>query len=61
MALSIQRDSFEYLAMTGRLHACVAALLAALVVGCSTSSTIEPVTDPGALKPLRYPLRHSPR
>jgi hypothetical protein len=53
MALSIQRDSFEYLAMTGRLHACVAALLAALVVGCSTSSTIEPVTDPGALKPLR--------
>lgn len=38
--------------MNGCLHVCVAGLLAALVVACSTSSTMEQVTNPAELKPL---------
>lgn len=40
--------------MNGRLHVCVAGLLAALVVACSTSSTTEQVTNPDELKPLAF-------
>lgn len=41
--------------MNSRLHACVAGLLAALVVAaCSTSSTTEQVTNPDELKPLAF-------
>ncbi len=40
--------------MSGRLHACAAGLLVALVVACSTSSTTEQVTNPDGLKPLAF-------
>ena len=40
--------------MTGRLHPCVAGLLAALVAACSTSSRTEQVANPAELKPLAF-------
>ena len=40
--------------MSGRLHACAAALLVALVVACSTSSTTEQVTNRDGVKPLAF-------
>lgn len=40
--------------MNGRLHVCIAGLLVALVVACSTSSTTEQVTNLDELKPLAF-------
>jgi len=54
MAPSRRDDSSRDLAMNGRLHVCVAGLLAALVVACSASATPGQVTNPHELKPVAY-------